>query len=119
MTEPPLAPRLAAPNAEISEAAEKLILKTLAKTPAERHESMNDLRKELATCYVGEKLLPPASSYPDEVVPAPRKKRLTEEIEEWLSANRDEIVATRKRLEEAATEPRRETPAPLTQKKPH
>lgn len=118
MTEPPLAPRLAAPMAEISEAAESLILKALAKAPSQRQSNMDDLRAELANCNMGDVPMMPPSPYPHELVPKPRTKRLTEELEEWVALNREEISATRQRLEAVAADPRRESPVLLTERKP-
>jgi serine/threonine protein kinase len=48
---PPVAPRRARPDAEITDAAERLILKALAKKPDDRQQTMDDLRAELQTCY--------------------------------------------------------------------
>jgi eukaryotic-like serine/threonine-protein kinase len=48
---PPVPPRRARPDAEITEAAERLILKALAKKPADRQQTMDDLRAELQGCY--------------------------------------------------------------------
>ena len=48
---PPVPPRRARPDAEITEAAEKLILKALSKRPEERQQNMDDLRSELQHCY--------------------------------------------------------------------
>jgi eukaryotic-like serine/threonine-protein kinase len=48
---PPVPPRRARPDAEITEAAERFILKALAKRPEDRQQTMDDLRTELQTCY--------------------------------------------------------------------
>jgi hypothetical protein len=48
---PPVPPRRARPDAEITDAAEKLILKALSKRPEDRQQNMDDLRAELQTCY--------------------------------------------------------------------
>jgi serine/threonine-protein kinase len=48
---PPVPPRRARPDAEITESAERLILKALAKRPEDRQQNMDDFRAELQTCY--------------------------------------------------------------------
>jgi serine/threonine protein kinase len=48
---PPVPPRHARPDAEITDAAERLILKSLAKRPEERQQNMDELRHELQGCY--------------------------------------------------------------------
>jgi hypothetical protein len=49
--EAPVPPRRARPDAEITETAEKLILRALAKKPADRQQSMDELRAELQLCF--------------------------------------------------------------------
>ena len=48
---PPPSPRHVAPHLEITEATEKMLLRALAKDPAERHQSMDEFRTELQGCY--------------------------------------------------------------------
>jgi len=48
---PPVPPRLARPDAEITDAAERLILKALSKRPEDRQQDMDALRAELQRCY--------------------------------------------------------------------
>jgi serine/threonine-protein kinase len=47
----PRPPRQARPDAEITDATEKLILKALSKSPDERQQTMDELRAELRTCF--------------------------------------------------------------------
>jgi hypothetical protein len=47
----PVPPRRARPEAEITDAAEKLILKALSKRPEDRQQNMDELRLELQSCY--------------------------------------------------------------------
>jgi serine/threonine-protein kinase len=48
---PPVPPRKARPDNEITDAAERLILKALSKKPDDRQQSMDELRLELQSCY--------------------------------------------------------------------
>ena len=48
---PPPSPRKVAPQLEITEAAEKLILRAMQKKPDERHQNLDDFRAELQGCY--------------------------------------------------------------------
>jgi serine/threonine-protein kinase len=51
MHEAPVPPRRARPDAEITEAAERLILRALQKKPDDRQQTMDELRQELQSCY--------------------------------------------------------------------
>jgi serine/threonine-protein kinase len=48
---PPVPPRRARPDAEITEAAEKLILRSLAKKPDDRPATMDEFRQDLQGCF--------------------------------------------------------------------
>jgi serine/threonine-protein kinase len=49
--EAPTPPRRARPDAEVTDAAERLIMRTLAKNPADRPQTMDEFRRELQNCY--------------------------------------------------------------------
>ncbi len=51
VSEPVTPPRRVAPDAEITEEAERVILKALAKDPADRQQSMSELHGQLQGCY--------------------------------------------------------------------
>ena len=51
MNRMPPSPREIAPHLEITEAAERLIFKAMAKQPDRRHQSMAEFRDELEHCY--------------------------------------------------------------------
>jgi len=83
---PPPSPREFAPHREITEAAERVILKAMQKDPERRFQTMGELRTDLQGAYgtiayrrhaVG---LPPRSK-------DARTKRLTEEIADWVRSD--------------------------------
>lgn len=51
VTDSVVPPTVRAPNAEITPACERLIMKALAKDPAERHQSMPEMHDALYSCY--------------------------------------------------------------------
>ena len=127
--EAPIPPRQAAPEAEIAEAAERLILRALEKDPARRHQSMEELRDDLRGCFGSVAYKREADRVPGAraagVDPGARARRLTEELDDWLRQNRDQLVAGQRRLEAqlgVVTEPAAEgtdsEPLLLTRKKP-
>ncbi len=85
---PPLA-RQSAPQLEITEATERLIFKAMQKDPRQRHQSMDEFRDELQHCYGSVAFKRHAYGIPGAPVEGPdnRKKRLTEELDDWLAAN--------------------------------
>jgi eukaryotic-like serine/threonine-protein kinase len=85
ISEPPPSPRAFAPEREITEAAEALILRAMAKDPADRHQDMDELRAELHSCY-GSVAFKRNAAIPGTapVGPEARARRLTEELDEWL-----------------------------------
>ena len=103
--EPPR-PREVAPHLEITRAAEELILTSMAKDPDVRFQDMDEFRKKLQTCYgsIAYRRNHRSTNLPPVSVKA-RKKRLTEELDEWLqsSPNRLDLdEARRLALAEAA-----------------
>lgn len=101
ISETPVPPRRARPEAEITEAAERLILKALSKDPARRQQSMDELRSELQGCYGSVAYRRDAHRLPGaaESGVMPRARRLTEELDEWLRAEKKQLDSARKRLE--------------------
>jgi serine/threonine-protein kinase len=93
INQPPPRARQVAPHLEITESAERLILRTMAKDPDKRHQSMDEFRAELQDCYGSISFrrnhrstnLPPTGKFS-------RKKRLTEELDEWLHGSEDGLT---------------------------
>jgi serine/threonine-protein kinase len=88
---PPPSPRAFAPHREITEIAENVILRAMMKDPNKRYQNMTDFRRDLASAYG-------SISYRRQGAPAqgiqPRgeearivKKRLTEELDEWINTD--------------------------------
>src|SRR5262249_5742411 len=119
LTDPPVPPRQRAPEAEITEAAERLILRALAKDPADRIASMDELRTELAGCYGTISFRRDAHRMPAALAQgiARKKRRLTQEIDEWISREKAALAA---RVEGAGEAPAEleEEPLLLTDRKP-
>ncbi|MCG8423457.1 MAG: serine/threonine protein kinase [Proteobacteria bacterium] len=87
--QPPPSPRDIAPHHEITEGCDHLVLKALAKNPAERHQTMDEFRNELQHCYGRVAYRRNAESIPGAVSVGPeaRRGRLTEELDEWLHSD--------------------------------
>jgi serine/threonine-protein kinase len=51
VSEPVTPPRKRTPGIEITDEAERLIMKALSKDPRHRHQSMEELHAELQQCY--------------------------------------------------------------------
>jgi serine/threonine-protein kinase len=83
-TKPVPPPRLRNPRAEVTDAAEALIRRALAKEPNERHEDMDEFLAELSTCYGDENFLRNVERQvaiaPPTDEPRPRPRSLTEEL---------------------------------------
>lgn len=89
---PPLA-RDSAPGIEITELAERLIFRTMAKDPAERYQSMDALRADLQRCYGSVAYKRNAASIPGVMSRGreARARRLTEELDEWLQSDQSRL----------------------------
>ncbi len=114
---PPPRPREVAPDAEITPAAEVLILRALSKNPDDRPATMLELRNALAGCYGSVAYRRDAEHVPGAAAQGrpPKRRRLTEELDEWLARERDRIERALRRKDEDG-EP--EEPVLLTQRKP-
>lgn len=84
---PAPSPRATNPHVEITEAAEALIFKAMAKDPAQRHQSMDEFREELQFCYGSIAFKRHAAAIVGDTPPGPqsRQKRLTDELSEWMA----------------------------------
>ena len=85
----PPSPRSLAPQYEITQEVEDLILRSMQKDPNDRYQSMDDLRADLQNCYGSVGYRRHAPSLEDEASFGPhlRKKRLTEDLNEWLATD--------------------------------
>ena len=94
MRDIPPSPRLAQPQNEISAAAEQLLNRALAKNPAHRHQSMEEFRAELQTCYGSVAYQRNAESVPGAITVGPeaRKTRLTEELDDWFQSDTSSLT---------------------------
>jgi eukaryotic-like serine/threonine-protein kinase len=103
----PTPPSQIAPHAEITPAAERLIMRTLAKDPNDRPQTMDDLRAELQGCYGSVAYRRDAYRIPGarESGVIPRQARLTEELDDWLREHQDALATMHKRLEQIAAAP--------------
>jgi serine/threonine-protein kinase len=85
---PPPSPREVAPHLEITDGAEQLVLRAMSKVPDHRHQSMDEFRDELQTCY-GTIAYRRHAQRPG-VTPRgveSRRRRLTEELDDWLNSD--------------------------------
>jgi serine/threonine-protein kinase len=127
IAEPPPVPSRFAPEAEITPAADRLILRALSKEPGERQQSMDELRAELAGCHgsVAFRRDSQRIAGASDGAAGPRRRRLTDELDAWLRAEREKMERARRASEAepaAAAEPTEpdapEEPLLLTQRKP-
>jgi serine/threonine-protein kinase len=100
-TEAP-SPREFAPHREITEMAEAVILRAMKKDPNKRYQNMSEFRKDLSAAYG-------SISYRRHGAPAPGitprgeearapKKRLTEELDEWITTDSSGLSVEQARM---------------------
>ncbi len=89
ISKPPPSPREFAPHREITAAAERLMLKAMAKDPDHRQQTMDELRLELQDCYGSIAYQRNARSIPGAASRGPeaRARRLTDELDDWLRSD--------------------------------
>ncbi|HKE14416.1 MAG TPA: serine/threonine-protein kinase [Kofleriaceae bacterium] len=89
----PPSPREIAPHLEITEAAERLILKAMSKDADLRHQTMDEFRDELQRCY-GSVAYRRHTQLPGEHARGAeaRRKRLTEELDDWLHSDQNRLT---------------------------
>jgi serine/threonine-protein kinase len=116
----PPPPTEMAPAAEITPAAENLIMRALAKDPNVRQQSMDEFRRELQGCYGttvyrrdAHRL---AAARLSGIIPRPRS--LTEELDEWLLSHKDELNAMTQKYAAIAEQADGSTPAPSPSEEP-
>jgi serine/threonine-protein kinase len=121
LSQPAPRPSVAAPDCEITPAAERLILSALEKDPARRPQSMDEVRQQLAGCYGSVAYRRDADRVAGAAAQGlrPRRRRLTDELDEWLAHEKEKIERTvRGAGLDAEPEPEPDEPLLLTQRKP-
>ena len=98
----PPSPREFAPHREITEMAEAVILKAMQKDPGKRYQNMTEFRRDLSHAYGSisyRRHGAPTPSLPPrgEEARAP-KKRLTEEIDEWITTDASGLSVEQARM---------------------
>jgi serine/threonine-protein kinase len=95
---PPPSPRQFAPHREITEGAERVILRAMQKDPAARYQSMRELRTDLQAAYgtVAFKRHAAIRSAPG--VAEPRSKRLTDELSDWMQSDQSSLNLVQARM---------------------
>ena len=93
INKPPPSPREVAPHLEITEAADRLVLKAMSKDRDQRHQSMDDFREELQRCYgsIAYKRHAGLPGHPKRG-PESRRRRLTEELDDWLQGDQSRLT---------------------------
>jgi serine/threonine protein kinase len=85
---PPPSPREFAPHREITESAENVILRAMQKDPNKRYQTMADFRRDVEASY-GTVAFRRHGNAPGVTPRGPeaRKKRLTDELDEWIAGD--------------------------------
>ncbi|HEY4242204.1 MAG TPA: protein kinase [Kofleriaceae bacterium] len=83
----PPSPREFAPHREITEMAEAVILRAMQKDPGRRYQNMSEFRHDLANAYgsISYRRNAQAAGMVPRGEEARTKKRLTEELDEWIT----------------------------------
>ena len=91
-------PRAFAPQREITEGAERVIMRAMAKDPADRYQTMAEMRTDLSQGYgtVSFRRHVPVDGGVRDA--SARKKRLTEEIDEWLTSDHSSMSVEEARM---------------------
>ena len=91
-------PRAIAPQREITEGAERVVMRAMAKDPADRYQTMAEMRTDLSQGYGSvsfRRHVPIEGGVRDA---SARKKRLTEEIDEWLHSDHSSMSVEEARM---------------------
>jgi serine/threonine-protein kinase len=91
-------PRAVAPTREITEGAERVIMRAMAKDPTRRYQTMAEMRTDLSQAYgsVSFRRHVPVDGTPRGA--EARKKRLTEEIDDWLHSDHSAMSVEEARM---------------------
>jgi serine/threonine-protein kinase len=99
----PPSPREFAPHREITEMAESVILRAMQKNPDRRYQNMTEFRRDLSNAYGSISYRRHGAPIPGVMAPrgeearAP-KKRLTEELDEWITTDASGISVEQARM---------------------
>jgi serine/threonine-protein kinase len=97
----PPSPREFAPHREITEMAENVILRAMQKDPGRRYQNMTEFRRDLSNAYGSISYRrhgqAPGVAPRGEEARAP-KKRLTEELDEWITSDSSGISVEQARM---------------------
>jgi serine/threonine protein kinase len=99
-TNPP-SPREFAPHREITEMAEAVILRAMQKDANKRYQNMSEFRHDLANAYGSisyRRHGAPAPGFAPRGEEARTKKRLTEELDEWITTDSSGISVEQARM---------------------
>jgi eukaryotic-like serine/threonine-protein kinase len=91
-------PRAFAPQREITEGAERVIMRAMAKDPARRYQTMAEFRTDLAQAYGSVSFRRHVQVDGGVRGAESRKKRLTEEIDEWLQSDHSSMSVEEARM---------------------
>jgi serine/threonine-protein kinase len=96
---PPPSPREFAPHREITEGAERVVLRAMQKDANKRYQNMAELREDIAHAYgtVTYRRLATAPGVSPRGVEA-RTKRLTEEIDDWFKTDNSAMSIEQARM---------------------
>ena len=99
---PPPSPREFAPHREITEMAEAVILRAMQKDPKRRYQNMGEFRRDLANAYGSisyrRQGAAPAGIAPRGEEARSAKKRLTEELDEWITSDASGLSVEQARM---------------------
>jgi serine/threonine-protein kinase len=98
---PPPSPREFAPHREITEQAESVILKAMQKDPNRRYQNMVEFRRDLEISYGSisyRRRGAPGRFEPRGMEARAPKKRLTEELDEWITTDASGLSVEQARM---------------------
>ncbi len=91
-------PRAFAPQREITEGAERVVMRAMAKDPDRRYQTMAEMRTDLAQAYGSVSFRRHVQVDGGVRGAEARKKRLTEEIDEWLHSDHSSMSVEEARM---------------------
>ena len=91
-------PRAVAPQREITEGAERVIMRAMAKDPARRYQTMAEMRTDLSQGYGTVSFRRHVPIEGGVRGAEARKKRLTEEIDDWLTSDHSSMSVEEARM---------------------
>ncbi|MBP6841283.1 MAG: serine/threonine protein kinase [Kofleriaceae bacterium] len=100
INQPPPSPREFAPHREITEAAEKVILRAMQKDANKRYQTMADFRRDVENSYGTVSYRRHGSGVPG-IAPVgreARKRPLTDEIDEWIRSDNSGLTVEQARM---------------------